>query len=64
MKKILVHPDLKKQLQKEFKVSYVTVTMSIDSVFTSEKAIAIRQRTKELLIAEVNKIDTKHKTEE
>jgi hypothetical protein len=57
MKKILVHPDLKKQLQKEFEVSYVTVTMSIDGVFTSEKAIAIRQRAKELLIAEANKIE-------
>lgn len=58
MKKILVHPDLKKQLQKEFKVSYVTVTMSIDGVFTSEKAIAIRLRAKEMLIAEANKIET------
>jgi hypothetical protein len=63
MKKILVHPDLKKQLQKEFKVSYVTVTMSIDGVFASEKAIAIRQRAKELLIAEANKIETEPKTE-
>lgn len=57
MKKILVHPDLKKQLQKEFKVSYQTITMSIDGVFTSEKATAIRQRAKQLLIAEANKIE-------
>lgn len=57
MKKILVHPDLKKQIQKEFKVSYVTVTMSIDGVFASKKAIAIRQRAKVLLIEEANKIE-------
>ena len=57
MKKILIHPDLKKQLQKEFKVSYQTITMSIDGVFTSEKAIAIRQRAKELLILEVEKLN-------
>lgn len=57
MKKILVHPELKKQMQKEFKVSYVTITMSIDGVFTSEKALAIRKRAKELLIAEANKIE-------
>jgi uncharacterized protein YggU (UPF0235/DUF167 family) len=61
MKKILVHPDLKKQLQEEFKVSYVTVTMSIDGVFSSQKAIAIRERTKELLLAEVNKIEKNSK---
>lgn len=58
MKKILIHPDLKKQLAKEFKVTYVTVTMSIDGVFSSTKAIAIRQRAKELLLAEVEKIET------
>jgi hypothetical protein len=57
MKKILVHPDLKKDLQKEFKVSYQTITMSIDGVFTSEKALAIRQRVKQLLIAEIEKIE-------
>jgi hypothetical protein len=56
MKKILIHPDLKKQMQKEFKVSYQTITMSVDGVFTSEKAIAIRARAKQLLIIEANKI--------
>lgn len=57
MKKILIHPELKKQMQKEFKVSYQTITMSVDGVFTSEKAIAIRKRAKELLLLEVEKLN-------
>ena len=61
MKKILIHPDLKKQLQKEFGCSYQTVTMSIDGVFTSIKATSIRQRAKELLQAEIEKIETEQK---
>lgn len=49
MKKILLHPDLKKQIAKEFKVSIVTVDMSLKYVFDSPKAKGIRKRAKELL---------------
>ena len=53
MKKIRLHPDLKKQIAKEFKVSYQTVTMSLKFVFESDKAEAIRQRAFELLNDEI-----------
>lgn len=49
MKKIRLHPDLKKQISKEFQVSYQTVSMSLDFVFNSEKAESIRQRARQLL---------------
>ncbi|ELY1979197.1 hypothetical protein K5L04_09495 [Flavobacterium psychrophilum] len=53
MKKIRLHPDLKKQIAKEFKVTYQTVTMSLKFVFESPKAEAIRQRAYELLNDEI-----------
>lgn len=56
MKKILLHPDLKKQIAKEFKVSMVTVDMSLKYVFDSLKAKAIRKRAKELLQNEIKNI--------
>lgn len=56
MKKIHMHPVLKKQLEKEFSTSYQTVTMSLDGVFTSEKAKAIRSRAAELLAEEIEKL--------
>ncbi|WP_281237885.1 hypothetical protein [Flavobacterium praedii] len=56
MKKIHIHPVLKKQLEKEFSTSYQTVTMSLDGVFTSEKAKAIRKRAVELLEKEIDKL--------
>lgn len=49
MKKIRLHPDLKKQIAEEFEVSYQTVNMSLEYVFNSEKSEAIRNRAKELL---------------
>ncbi len=57
MKKIRVHPDIKKQIAKEFNVSYQTVTMSLEFVFNSEKAKAIRQRAKVLLQEELQILD-------
>jgi len=56
MKKIHIHPVLKKQLEKEFSTSYQTVTMSLDGVFTSDKAKAIRLRAVALLELEINKL--------
>lgn len=56
MKKILLHPDLKKQIVKEFGVSMVTVDMSLKYVFDSDKAKGIRTRAKELLQKEIDKI--------
>ncbi len=57
MKKIRVHPDIKKQIAKEFDVTYQTVTMSLEFVFNSEKAKAIRQRAKALLQEELQILD-------
>ena len=56
MKKILLHPDYKKQIAKEFAVTMQTVDMSLKYVFDSEKARNIRQRAKQLLEKEVNNI--------
>lgn len=53
MKKIRLHPDLKKQIAKEFKVSYQTVNMSLEYVFNSEKALTIRQRALQMLQEEI-----------
>ncbi|GIJ93400.1 hypothetical protein CAPN002_06180 [Capnocytophaga stomatis] len=58
MKKIRVHPDLKKQIVKEFQVTMQSVDMSLKYVFNSEQAKAIRQRAKELLQAESEAIKT------
>ena len=56
MKKILLHPDLKKQIAKHFKVSAVTVDMSLQYVFNSPKAKGIRLMAKELLENEIKNI--------
>lgn len=56
MKKIRVHPDLKKQIAEEFSVTMQTVDMSLQYVFNSERAKAIRQRAKELLEKEIEEI--------
>lgn len=53
MKKIRIHPDLKKQIAEEFKVTFQTVSMSLRYVFDSEKARAIRNRAIELLELEI-----------
>lgn len=56
MKKIRIHPDLKKQIAGEFQVTMQTVDMSLQYVFNSERAKAIRQRAKELLQKECENI--------
>ena len=57
MKKILLHPDLKKIIIQEFKCSNQTVDMCLKYVFNSPQAIAIRNKAKELLLEESNKIE-------
>ncbi|WP_372473282.1 hypothetical protein AB4865_10625 [Capnocytophaga sp. ARDL2] len=58
MKKIRVHPDLKKQIVKEFQETMQSVDMNLKHVFNSEQAKAIQQRAKELLQAESEPIKT------
>lgn len=53
MKKIRLHPDLKKQIAEEFKVTYQTVNMSLEYVFKSEKSEAIRQRALQMMQEEI-----------
>ncbi|MBP4139991.1 hypothetical protein [Flavobacterium geliluteum] len=53
MKKIRLHPDLKKQIAKEFDVTYQTINMSLQYVFLSDKAEAIRKRALELMQLEI-----------
>lgn len=52
MKKILLHPVLKKQISDELSISTQTVDMSLKYVFDSDTAKEIRKRAKELLIKE------------
>ena len=59
MKKIRLHPDLKKELANEFNVSYQTVSMSLRFVFESELSDKIRERSREMLLVEANKITNK-----
>lgn len=52
MKKILLHPVLKKQISDELSISAQTVDMSLKYVFDSDTAKQIRKRAKELLVKE------------
>lgn len=54
MKKIRIHPELKTQIAKEFKVSIQTISMSLKYFFNSDKAKAIRNRALDLLQKEIN----------
>ncbi len=56
MKKILLHPVLKKQISDELSISTQTVDMSLKYVFDSDTAKEIRKRAKELLIKESQNI--------
>lgn len=56
MKKILLHPVLKRQIAKELKISMQTIDMSLKYVFDSETAKSVRKRAKELLEIEAKKI--------
>lgn len=54
--KILIHPDLKNDIAKEFKTSNQNVLTSLSYFNNSQKAQAIRKRAKELLLAEAEKV--------
>lgn len=64
MRDILIHPDLKKQIAKEFKCTYYSVTMSIKGVFKSEQAHKILARAEQLLVEEIDKIKKALENEE
>ncbi|WP_233900747.1 hypothetical protein [Tenacibaculum piscium] len=55
MKKIRLHPDLKKQIAKEFECTGQTVDMSLVFVFNSDKSKNIRKRAIELLQQDVKR---------
>ncbi|CAL2079190.1 MULTISPECIES: hypothetical protein [Tenacibaculum] len=55
MKKIRLHPDLKKQIAKELECSGQTVDMSLVFVFNSDKSKNIRKRAIELLQQDVKR---------
>ena len=54
--KILLHPDLKNDIAKEFNTSNQNVLTSLSYFNNSKKAQAIRKRAKELLLAEAEKV--------
>jgi hypothetical protein len=54
--KILLHPELKNQIAREFKTSNQNVLTSLSYFNNSQKAQAIRSRAKELLLAEAEKV--------
>jgi len=47
----------KKDLAIEFNTSLTTVQMSLDFVFNSEQAVKIREKAKEMLLKEVDKVN-------
>jgi len=59
-KKLRIHISSyhKKMIRDEFNTSKQSVQLSLDYVFNSKRAKAIRQRARVLLQEEVNKIDT------
>ncbi|HCY81885.1 MAG TPA: hypothetical protein DHV22_09950 [Xanthomarina gelatinilytica] len=57
---IIISSKHKNQLMKEFKTSKQSVLMSLRYVFNSEQAKAIRNRAKELLLQEVEKIENQN----
>ena len=60
MEKLRIHISSyhKKILRDEFLTSKQSVQLSLDYVFNSKRAKAIRERAKELLQEEVDKINT------
>lgn len=54
--KILIHPDFKNQIAREFKTSNQNVLTSLSYFNNSKKAQAIRKRAKELLEDEAKKV--------
>ncbi|WP_253475208.1 hypothetical protein [Flavobacterium sp. HSC-61S13] len=56
MKQILLHPSDREKLANEFAVSRQTVYAALRYFNNSQTAQAIRQRSKELLLNESNKV--------
>lgn len=56
MKKIRIVAEMKKQIAKELGISIQTVEMSLSYFYDSITSRDIRQRAKELLIEEANRI--------
>ncbi len=54
--KILLHPELKNQIAREFKTSTQNVLTSLSYFNNSQKAQAIRSRAKLLLLQEAEKV--------
>lgn len=54
--KILIHPDFKNQIAKEFKTTTQTIQTSLSYFNNSELAQKIRTRAKELLLQEAEKV--------
>ena len=62
MKKIRIVYELKKQIAKEMSVTTQTVEMALAYVYNSEVQQNIRQRAKELLQQEADKVQVNLKT--
>ncbi|WP_314299681.1 hypothetical protein [Capnocytophaga sputigena] len=62
MKKIRIVHELKKQIAKEMSVTTQTVEMALAYVYNSEVQQNIRQRAKELLQQEADKVQVDLKT--
>ena len=62
MKKIRIVHELKKQISKEMSVTTQTVEMALAYVYNSEVQQNIRQRAKELLQQEADKVQVDLKT--
>ncbi|EKY17903.1 hypothetical protein [Capnocytophaga sp. oral taxon 326] len=62
MKKIRIVYELKKQIAKEMSVTTQTVEMALAYVYNSEVQQNIRQRAKELLQQEADKVQVDLKT--
>ena len=57
MKKIMLHPKLKKLIAQELNITSQSVDMSLCFAFNSETAVEVRKRAKKLLLVEADKID-------
>lgn len=54
---ILISSTHKRKLEKEFKTSKTSVQMSLDYIFNSDQAKAIRKRAKQMLEEEAEKVE-------
>ena len=56
-KKILIHPELNRELQNEFRTSWQTIDAAKNYYNNSTLAKKIRKRCKELLLEESKKVE-------